>query len=99
MEMEELSEWSVSWNYCALLQEYFCTLWIDIMKIVSMKYQAWKGQAQHHCLKRTLLKHQYLGTLLKHQYLVNPKNADFFMYFDSLRLEIVSHNDGIGIGY
>lgn len=87
--MEELSEWHVSWYYCALLQEYFCTVWIDIMKIVSKKYQAWKGQPQHHCSKRTLLKHQYL---------VNPKNADFFVNFDPVPVEFVWHNDSIGIG-
>ncbi|CAJ1936194.1 unnamed protein product [Sphenostylis stenocarpa] len=49
-----------------VIQEFFCTVWIDIMKIVSLKYQAWKGQTRDRWLKTTLLR--------QHQNLINHKN-------------------------
>ncbi|KAG4381021.1 hypothetical protein GLYMA_15G061200v4 [Glycine max] len=52
-------------------QEYFCIVWIDLMKTVNIKYQTLKGQTPCRCFKRRLEKHQHL--------LLNPNNEFLLM--------------------
>lgn len=66
---------------CILCQEYFCIVWIDLMKTVNIKYQTLKGQTPCRCFKRRLEKHQHL--------LLNPNNEFLLCLFR----HSISHND------